>query len=168
DFHKNVSGMLRTIAKLKELRNDFELLIISDGDLEPHRGLCNELQLNDVVFFEEEQPIAEIGKKMGQSDLFLLFSNFENLPCVIIEALSAGLPVVSTDVGGIPEMLDASNGIMVKPNDEAALLESINTVLDDRSYDKKSISKKAQEKYSIEAISSQLLGIYNEVISEVK
>jgi len=165
DFHKNVSGILRTITELKKLRTDFELLIISDGDLTPHRKLAAELNIEDVVIFEEEQPIAEIGVKMGKSDLFLLFSNFENLPCVIIEALSAGLPVVSTDVGGIPEMLDASNGKMVKPNDEKALLENIVEVLDSKSYDTNEISIQAQGKYSIDAVSSQLVKIYKEVIA---
>jgi glycosyltransferase involved in cell wall biosynthesis len=164
DFHKNVSGILRTITELKKQRSDFDLLIISDGDLAPHRKLANDLEIDDVVTFEEEQPIEEIGVKMGKSDLFLLFSNFENLPCVIIEALSAGLPVVSTNVGGIPEMLDDSNGKMVNPKDEKALLESIIEVLDSESYDAKEISIQAQRKYSIEAVSSQLLKIYKEVI----
>lgn len=164
DFHKNVSGILRTIAELKQQRSDFELLVISDGDLEPHRETANQLKINDIVRFEEEQPIAEIGEKMGQSDVFLLFSNFENLPCVIIEALSAGLPVISTDVGGIPEMVNDSNGVLVKPNDEAALLRELNRVLDSDQYDPHKIAVEARKKYSIEAVSGQLERIYREVI----
>lgn len=166
DFHKNVSGILRTISKLKEQRSDFELLIISDGDLNPHINMAKELNIVDLVNFEGEQPLEIIGKKMGSSDLFLLFSNFENLPCVIIEALSSGLPVLSTNVGGIPEMIDESNGILVEPQDENELLNKLTEILDSDHYDRNSISKAAHAKYGKVAVSSQLVRIYREVISE--
>lgn len=166
DFHKNVSGILRTISKLKEQRSDFELLIISDGDLDPHINTAEELNVMDIVSFEGEQPLEVIGEKMGVSDLFLLFSNFENLPCVIVEALSSGLPVLSTNVGGIPEMIDESNGLLVDPKDESELLNKLNEILDSNGYDRRSISKAAHAKYSREAVSSQLIKIYQEVISE--
>ncbi len=166
DFHKNVSGILRTVQRLKQVRSDFELLIISDGDLTPHRKLATELDINDVVIFETEQPIQEIGVKMGASDLFVLFSNFENLPCVIIEALSAGIPVVSTNVGGIPEMIDDSNGILINAGDEQALFTSIQQVLDSTKYNSVDIAEGARNRYSIEAVSAQLEHIYQEVIEE--
>ena len=168
DFHKNVSGILRTIALLKEKRSDFELLIISDGILEPHIDLAKELRIEDVVHFEGEQPIDSIGQKMGGSDLFVLFSNFENLPCVIIEALSCGLPVVSTDVGGIPEMINESNGKLIKPKDENELLVQLNEVLDSDQFNSLEIARSAHEKYGIEAVSSQLLRIYQEVLLEME
>lgn len=166
DYHKNVSGILRTIANLKKLRDDFELLIISDGDISKHQQTVEDLSISDVVFFEGEQSIDKIGNKMGSADAFLLFSNFENLPCVIIEALSAGIPVISTNVGGIPEMVNESNGVLVEPGDEANLLEQINLVLNSNQYDAKLISTSAHDKYSIQAVSSHLLRIYKEVMKE--
>ena len=164
DYHKNISGILRTISNLKKERDDFELLIISDGETMSHQHLAEELGISDLVIFEGEQPIDEVGRKMGASDAFLLFSNFENLPCVIIEALSAGIPVISSNVGGIPEMVNEHNGVLVNPGDEVELLKKITLVLDSIQFDSEAISKSAQDKYSIPAVSSHLLRIYNEVI----
>ena len=98
----------------------------------------------------------------------MLFSNFEILPCVIIEALSCGLPVVSTDVGGIPEMINESNGKLIKPKDENELLVQLNEVLDSDQFKSLEIARSAHEKYGIEAVSSQLLRIYQEVLLEME
>ncbi len=166
DYHKNISGILRTIAKLKDQRDDFELLIISDGETISHQHLARELGVSELVIFEGEQPIDEVGRKMGASDAFLLFSNFENLPCVIIEALSAGIPVISSNVGGIPEMVNEHNGVLVNPGDEVELLRQINFVLDSNQFDSEAISKSARDKYSIQAVSSHILRIYKEVIKK--
>ena len=62
---------------------------------------------------EGEKSLEEVASLMGESHAFLLFSHYENLPCVILEAFSCGIPVVSSDTGGIREHLDPSRGILV-------------------------------------------------------
>ena len=57
--------------------------------------------------------VAATPNEMQQAHSFVLNSNIENAPCVISEALCCGLPVIATRVGGVPEMVDKFNGILV-------------------------------------------------------
>jgi glycosyltransferase involved in cell wall biosynthesis len=67
----------------------------------------------------------EIADKMRQSDAFVLFSRYENLPCVLLEAMACGLHIISTQVGGIREHVHASFGTLIDSEDEAALTEAM-------------------------------------------
>ena len=70
-----------------------------------------------------EVSTQEIADMMKAHHLFVLFSNYENLPCVIAEAHCTGMVVVGSDIGGTREMINAQNGVIVQARDEAALLE---------------------------------------------
>ena len=163
--HKNISGILRVIKKLSALRNDFKLTIAGNGDINKFKQIASELNILDKVVFEGEKNTLEVAQLMEKSDLFLLFSNYENLPCVVVESLTMGLPVLSTDVGGVPEMLDKSNGILVKPKDEKNLLHQLNNMLNSiYQYQPKEISNNAIKKYSYENVGHQFSEIYEQII----
>jgi glycosyltransferase involved in cell wall biosynthesis len=62
----------------------------------------------------------------------VLSSSWENLPHTVLEALAVGSPVIATAVGGVPEVVrDGDNGLLVPPNDAAALASAIRRVLND-------------------------------------
>jgi L-malate glycosyltransferase len=166
DNHKNVSGILRAIKALSLKRTDFNVLIVGDGDIKPHIKYAEELNLQEnIVQIEGAKPIEEIANLMSQSDVFLLFSNYENSPCVISEALCTGLSVISSDVGGINEMIDDSNGILIKPGNEKTLCNKMSYIIDNfMKYDSKKIRDNAVKKYSYEKIGKQFIDIYQEVI----
>ncbi len=170
DDHKNVSGILETIKELSAERDDFTLKIVGDGNLAPHIDYAKKLGIDEnIISFEGEKTIEEIAGLMQQSDIFLLFSNYENLPCVIIEAISSGIPVVSSNVGGISEMLDNDTGILVPPKDKKALKKALHTVLDNiKNYDKETMHQKAVNKYSEEVIGKSFLEIYNQILHPEK
>ena len=67
---------------------------------------------------------------LRHSDFFLLFSNYENQPCVLLEAFSTGTPAVTTPVGGIPEFTNPDNAVIVSPRDEAQLIEKLDFMLE--------------------------------------
>ncbi|MEU3165460.1 glycosyltransferase [Streptosporangium sp. NPDC006930] len=70
--------------------------------------------------------VPDAGRLIASSDLLVLSSSYEGLPVVVMEALAAGVPVVSTAVGGVPHLIeDQRNGLLVKPGDPAALAEGI-------------------------------------------
>jgi glycosyltransferase involved in cell wall biosynthesis len=167
DEHKNVSGILRVIKQLSEKRNDFELKIVGDGDLKPHISYSEKLNLNrDTVSFHGTMSTQEIAETMRSSDMFVLFSNYENLPCVIIEAFAAGLPVISTDVGGIREHLTPDKGKLIAARDEQALLDAIDNMLDNlTSFHKEALHKYASENFSYERIGERFTEIYTSVIN---
>ena len=127
DKAKNISGIIRVIKKLSLMRDDFILDIYSNGDQNPFISLADDLKLlNKYVFFHNGKKADEIAAIMQHSDLLVQFSNYESFSCVIMEALSCGLPVVATEVGDIPKHISSESGMLVKPGDEAALLFALN------------------------------------------
>ncbi|MCB4234228.1 glycosyltransferase family 4 protein [Kaistella anthropi] len=66
----------------------------------------------------------EVSEKMRASDCFVLFSDYENFPCVLLESLSTGTPVIATKVGGIPEVVNEKNGILIS-NSKDELYEAM-------------------------------------------
>ena len=89
-----------------------------------------------------------------------MFSNYDNVPVVISESLAVGKPVVATRVGGIPEMINVSNGILVDVGNETELSEKMNFMLDNfKNYDFETIKNEA-EKYSYESVGKKLFEIY--------
>jgi glycosyltransferase involved in cell wall biosynthesis len=118
--HKNVEGILNALAKL---RQDWVLDLVGPPRASI-QALVKDLNLAERVRFSGEIPNAQVGERMRQAQAFILFSRFENQPCVISEALCTGLPVISSEVGGVSEVLDASNGILVPDNDLDRLTEA--------------------------------------------
>jgi len=78
--------------------------------------------------------IDEAARLLPALDLYVCSSVKEGLPYSILEAMQAGLPIISTDVGGIPEMIENNKtGLLVKPADAADLAEKIKTLLNNKS-----------------------------------
>jgi glycosyltransferase involved in cell wall biosynthesis len=67
---------------------------------------------------------------IAAADVFVLASHHEGLPVTVMEALTLGVPVVATAVGGLPEVVDDGNGILVPPGDATALADAIQRALD--------------------------------------
>lgn len=132
---KNISGLLRVIKKLSELRNDFEMEIISEYDYSEAARYAFSIGLKkELIRFSGLQPIETVAMAMQQAAVFVLFSNEENLPCVLLESVSCGTPVISTNVGGISEWINESCGVLIDKGDETALLKSLNKILDGNLY----------------------------------
>lgn len=166
DQHKNVSGLLRAARKLRAKRTDFTLLIAGDGDPEPVRQWIREMELGDFVTLEETLQSEEVAQHMQESLGFILFSRYENLPCVISEAHACGTPVIATAVGGIPEMIDASNGLLVESEDEDGLVSAMNQLLQNQSaYKRSEIAQAAEKRYGINAVASQFSRVYQKVLA---
>lgn len=129
---KNIKGIINVIEKLSKVRADFILEIIGDGrdfEMVKSHAVSTGL-LNSKIFFTGLLTGEDLSCKMREADAFVMFSNYENLPCTIVESLASGVPVISTDVGGISEHISPEFGILMKPSDEEALLDAIKTVLD--------------------------------------
>jgi len=167
DPHKNIKGILNTVLKLSQIRNDFKVHLVGNGYVEQHQAYARKLGIPDKVLkIQGETPNAEVARMMQEQDLFLLFSHYENLPCVIIEALASGMPVISSDVGGISEMINKNNGLLVKAGEEEQLLKALNQILDNLShYDPQQIRNAAVQRYSYQQVGRQYLEIYHEVLN---
>jgi len=166
DRSKNISGLLRVISKLAKVRNDFECIMVGEGiDLEKMKSVAKNLGLKEsLVKFTGLLEDDNVIKAYQSAGFMVMFSNYENMPVVISESLSCGLPVVATSVGGIPEYIKDTNGRLVSAGDETALLQAINFMLDHSSkFEKQKIRQNAVEIFGINAVADKLQKLYSYV-----
>lgn len=119
-------GATLAIAGAGELRGELERAIASRG-------------LQDRVRLLGPQRPAEVARWMNAADALCLPSHHEGIPNVILEALACGLPVLATRVGGIPEVVDERNGILVPMQDPAALAGGV-TAMFSRHWDRAAVA----------------------------
>ncbi len=163
---KNIRGIINTIYRISRYRNDFQLQLVGGGrdkkSIEQHAG--NLGLTGSFVFFEGVKEGKELAKYYQNADFFVLFSHYENIPVVINESFACGIPVIATRTGGIPEYVNDTNGLLVKPGDERELEEQINVLLDRKQeFDPPAIRHYAEEHLSFEAIGKQLCNIYSNI-----
>ena len=126
---KDALTLLRGLAKLP--RGTYEAVIVGDGPDRPELASeARRLGLESVVQLAGER--NDVPELLAASDIFVLSSRSEGLPLSILEAMAAGLPVVATTVGGVPELvLEGETGLLVPPGDPQALAGAIERLLDD-------------------------------------
>jgi len=144
-WQKGVEYLIRAKEFLSE---DAEIVIVGDGPMFE--------ELKAIVEFENIEGITftgartDVEKIMPAADVFVLSSLSEGRPTVLLEAMASGKPVVATNVGGIPEIVNDKIGILVNPEDSVGLAEALNKILKDKKLQEK-MSKAAREqamKYS--------------------
>ena len=162
DKQKNVTGILDVCAALKEINANFHLEIIGDGATTPYIDYAKQLGIYPkYVSIKGEQTLDTIARRMRESEVLVLFSNYENFPCVIVEAWASGIPVIATDVGGIAEHLTDKMGSCIDAGDRVSLQNSMLYMIENhQSYDRNTLRKYAKEHFSEEAIGKQFLNIY--------
>lgn len=133
DRRKGIIDLLESLDELEE--NNYILHIcgkITDDSLRPRfeeltGRLKNKIELHGYVSGEEKERLFR------KTDILVLPSYGEGMPIVIMEAFAMGCAIISTKVGGIPELVTSDNGILVEPGDKNALKEAIKTYCNDRS-----------------------------------
>jgi glycosyltransferase involved in cell wall biosynthesis len=128
---KDPETLLRAARLMVELRPDARLVVVGDGPLrgEVERRV-EELGLGGHVVLLGRR--SDVDRLLPAFDAFVLSSRWEGLPRVVVEAMAAGVPVVSTDVGGIAEAVeDQVSGLLVPSGDHVALGNAVVRVLGD-------------------------------------
>ena len=150
---------------------DTGFVICGDGDKDTVGKICSEIEMKckgaDVLF-----PGWVRGNKkdgiLKESSVFLLPSYHEGQPMSILDAMSYGLPIVSIEVGGIPELVEnGRNGYLAKPGDAGQMAEGIVKLLSDRSGYESATRESldiAFSKYSFEAHAKKIEEIYDELV----
>ena len=136
---KGFADLVRACRLLMERGKSFRCAIIGEGPLEQELGEeINQLGLQECVELPGAKPQHEIREYLAAASVFVLPSvvdpdgGMDNLPTVIMEAMAAGLPVVSTATGGIPEMvIQSETGFLMPPGDAVALAGTIERLFDD-------------------------------------
>jgi len=169
DPRKNVSMLMHAFNKLVYERRDVELWLVGEEPSENLRNLVSQLGISDKVKYFKDVPHDEIVNFYQSCDIFALPSYQEGLGIVVLEAMSCGLPVVSTRCGG-PEWLlqDGENALMVENNNIDAFASKLLMIIDDMGLRLK-VGLKAREtiveKCSIKSIEPLFVSELQELIN---
>jgi glycosyltransferase involved in cell wall biosynthesis len=101
-----------------------------DGSFQRTQDVAHDCGVRERIDFAGGVARSEVPAWLGQSDIFLNTTDFDNSPVSILEAMACGLCIVSTDVGGIRYLLEhETNALLVPPNNPAAMAEAIKRIL---------------------------------------
>jgi len=167
DKQKNISGILRVLKRLSEKRTDWECTLIGDGiHFEKLKDYARDLYIDGrFAHFAGLKENEELARLMREADFQVLFSRFENLPVVILESYACGVPILSTDVGGIREHMTPDMGLLIPSENEEELEEKINYLLDHyHEYRKENLREYALAHFSKEVIGRRLAEVYTSII----
>ncbi|MFT3747367.1 MAG: glycosyltransferase [Agriterribacter sp.] len=165
-YQKNTTGILNACTKLKSIRQDWELELIGNAD-DIMQQYIDDMGLTSFVTLKGELSNARVAQRIQSASALVMFSRYENFPCVIIEALCCGVPVIATDVAGIPEAIDQTNGILVKSENEDQLVNAMIDMIENYGlFNRHAIAEAAREKYNYDAIGKQFYGLYNSIVTD--
>jgi len=126
---KGTFDLLDTAERLQVRRPDLRFIFVGGGEVERFSVLAAERRLASVTFAGAVSD-AERTALLHGGDIFALPSHAEGQPIAILEAMAAGLPILSTTVGSIPEVVREPNGILVRPGDVGAISAALERLAD--------------------------------------
>ena len=173
---KGFHDLIEACRLLRERGVEFRCEIIGEGPLESAlREQITALGLTSMVALTGPLPQREVIDRLAHSAVFVLpcvaeaGGGMDNLPTVVMEAMAAGLPVVSTRVGGVPEMVrDGSTGFLVSEHDLASLAEAIGRLLADRPFARslgEAGRRRAAELFAIDKSARDLSALFQQFAS---
>ena len=165
---KGIQTILEACAKPTLL--PVELSIIGTGPFEPElRQMVDEMGLGDRVRFLGFVPNEELPRHYRRSDIFVLPSETESFGLVFAEAMSCGLPIAASNVGGIPETVrDGVDGLLCPPGQPLALRENIQRLIssvDTREEISHSQRERVLENYTWDQIAARYADLYRSVLA---
>jgi glycosyltransferase involved in cell wall biosynthesis len=157
--HRRLIDALKLIV---DAGSSVSLDVVGDGESRlALEDQARERGVQSRVRFHGHLDKPGVARMMQAADVLVLPSLWENLPCVLLEAMSTGLPVVATRVGGTDEIVDQSTGELVEPGSEDALARAIMRVANHRdAYDPAAMHQTAASRYGYVAVAQDLSEIY--------
>jgi len=157
---KGIAELVEAWSHLKP--QEWRLQIVGPGDVSYHQELIERFRPRRVEFLGE-LPHVQAMERMAACDLFVLPSYTEGFPNVVLEAMALGKAIVATDVGAIPEMLEAKCGLLVKPKDVESLITALQSLLNDVNL-RAELGSRARERalanYSIDAVFARYMTLW--------
>lgn len=133
---KGLNVLFRALARLRENGRRVQLALLGDGPLEaPLRSMSTMLGLDECVQWEGVVQREEVGQRMREHDLLVMPSvvshegDRDGVPNVVLEAMACGLPVVGSDAGSLPDVLDERTGWVFPAGDAGALADTVERLL---------------------------------------
>jgi len=160
--------LFRAAKMLVEKGYQFCLVVVGDGELmETMQKVQKDLGLEDHVFLLGTR--TDVPDLLQQADIFVLSSKREGLPMVLLEAMSTALPVIATNVGGIPEIVKhKENGLLIQSQDEEEMATAMERLIVDKQQAQQLGTGARQtvvKQYSLDTITDQYSILYNNILS---
>lgn len=176
---KGVHILLESFAKVNKIFPKTQLIIAGDGPWRKRlEDLRDKLDIKDKVIFKGYLKSGELEKEYKEADIFVLPSihdvkgDTETLGVVLIEAMEYGVPVIATNVGGIPDVVkDGYNGLLVPEKDPDALAQAIIKLVENKSIREKFVKNAKEyikEKFGWDIIIEKLIKIYMDLTKIMK
>ena len=168
---KGLETLLHSIPPVLKEFSNVKFVISGKGFKQKEENLKNlakQLDIEEHVTFLGYVPDGKLPNLYSASNIFVLPAIYENFPFAILEAQSAGLPVISTKVGGIPEFLvDNENGFLIDPGDPPQLTQRVLTLLHDPKLAKEMGDRGRrliEEKFDWHLITGQVIDLYQKLL----
>lgn len=170
-FHKtyNPQMAIHVLAGVCEQYPEATLTMVGpekDGSMEACKSLAEELGLRDKVNFTGRLSKAEWIKQSSDYSIFINTTDFDNLPVSVIEAMALGFPVVSTNVGGIPYLVEnGKNGLLVEKRDTKAMVQAITALMAEknRAADISRAARQKAETFDWQIIKQKWIELFNNI-----
>jgi glycosyltransferase involved in cell wall biosynthesis len=138
-----------------------------DGSLQQAQALAQAYGLQNAILFAGPVPNSEVPTWLDQGDIFINTTNIDNTPVSVIEALACGLPVVSTNVGGLPDLLhDGADSLLVNAGNTAVMTEAVLRILQEDGLAEKlsSQARRSAEQFDWKTILPQWEALFEEIL----
>ena len=166
-YPKNPEGIIRSFSRL--LSQGFQANLVLVGPLNPaiQEMIQSTGAHKEQIHCTGEISYEQVGAELRKSSALVMFSLYETMSCVVIEALCSGIPVIATRVGGIPEVVGNENGILINAGNETELLQAMKEMITTyQQYKRENISRQASAQFSYETIGRKITQVYDEVIKK--
>jgi len=169
---KGVTYLVSAMARILEQHPKSLLVLVGKGDDKGNEEINLKEQVERAGLADKVRFLgwrSDVDEIMGCFDIFVLPSLNEGMGRVLVEAMAAGLPIVASRVGGIPDLVkDGQNGLLVPPVDTPALENAISALLEDKKKRKRmgKAGKKMCRPYSAEAMVEQIDDLYRELLKK--
>jgi len=169
---KGIYDLIEAAKSILDKTPETKFLFVGNGEIEKVQKICKDKGIETQVICAGWAEENEKSAFLKESDMLVLPSYNEGLPMAILEAMAYGLPVISTRVGGIPEIItEGENGFLIEPGDITALKNSIVSLLDSEKLRKEmgeKNRKKIEESFNINDVSLKIKNEYEKLLNYEK
>jgi glycosyltransferase involved in cell wall biosynthesis len=169
---KGVTYLVKAMTEVVQRHPNSLLLLVGKGDEKGEEEVKLSKQVENLGIVDNVRFLGwrpDVNEIMGCFDIFVLPSLNEGMGRVLVEAMSAGLPIVASRVGGIPDLVEhEENGLLVPPANVGALERAISDLLSDKARRKRmgETGKRMCRPYSVEAMVDKIDNLYSRLLGE--
>ena len=166
---KGVDRIIEVLPEIRRQINEANLVVVGDGpELGNLQGLARELGVKGYVSFVGRVPHEEVPYYLRAADVFVLYSGYEGLPHIVLEAMATGVPVILSNKGGNPEVIeDGVNGLLVPIGNQGKLKEAILRVLRDEALARRFVEEsreRVKQDFRWDVLVNRTLKVFQTVI----